>query len=138
MSHALVRGWLTGTLSACLTLATTASLSQPAPSAQQHPDVLQATVRPSSGTPGRWDFEVTMSSPYDSQERYADAFRVRGNGGTVYGVRTLWHDHADEQPFTRDLQGVAIPAGVRTVTVQGRDQRHGWGGKTLQVDLPSR
>ncbi|MEO5734466.1 MAG: hypothetical protein ABIN96_02120, partial [Rubrivivax sp.] len=115
-----------------------ASMSAPAPSVQQHPDVLKATVRPSSGAAGRWDFDVTISSPYDSPERYADAFRVRGPDGTVYGVRTLWHDHADEQPFTRDLHGVAVPAAVRSISVQGRDQRHGWGGKTLQLSLPAR
>jgi hypothetical protein len=54
------------------------------------------------------------------------------------GERTLWHDHATEQPFTRDLHGVVIPAGVKTVTVQGRDQKYGWGGKTMQIALPGR
>ena len=43
-----------------------------------------------------------------------------------------------EQPFTRDLTGVAIPAGVSGVVVEGRDQKSGWGGKTLDVVLPGR
>ena len=56
--------------------------------------------------------------------------------GVERGVRILTHDHANEQPFTRSLSGVRIPAGVRGVRVQGRDQVSGWGGRTVEVDLP--
>lgn len=87
---------------------------------------------------GRLDFDVTVSSPYDTPRRYADAFRVSGKDGTVYGERKLLHDHADEQPFTRDLYGVAVPARVRVVVVQARDSRFGYGGKTVDVVLPGR
>ena len=58
--------------------------------------------------------------------------------GKVYGERKLLHDHAGEQPFTRDLHGVAIPAGVRRVTVEARDQKYGYGGRKLEVALPGR
>lgn len=51
---------------------------------------------------------------------------------------TRLHDHAGEQPFTRDLYGVRIPRGVRAVTVQARDQKYGYGGKTVEVALPGR
>ena len=104
--------------------------------AQRFPDVLRATVR-AAGT-DRFDFDVTLSSPYDKPQRYADAFRVMGRDGRVFGERTLWHDHANEQPFTRDLHGVRVPPEVRRVVSQGRDQRHGWGGRTLEVALPGR
>ncbi len=80
---------------------------------------------------------VTLSSPYDSPERYADAWRVLSDDGTVLGVRELLHDHANEQPFTRTLSGVSIPADVDEVTVQGRDQVSGWGGATLTVGVAS-
>jgi hypothetical protein len=103
--------------------------------AQRFPDVLAVQARRAAG--GRFDFDVTMASPYDTPARYADAFRVLAPDGSVLGVRTLFHDHQHEQPFTRDLYGVAIPAGVRRVRVQGRDQRHGWGGKTVDVELPA-
>jgi hypothetical protein len=79
---------------------------------------------------------VTISSPYDTPERYADAFRVVGKDGRVYGERVLLHDHADEQPFTRDLYGVTMPSGVRTLVVQARDKKYGYGGKTVEVALP--
>ena len=101
---------------------------------QKYPDVTNAKVR-SSGS-NRFDFDVTLSSPYDTAQRYADAFRVKGRDGVVYGERILWHDHADEQPFTRDLYGVTIPPGVQHVVIQGRDKRFGYGGKSVELVLP--
>jgi hypothetical protein len=100
------------------------------------PDVIDVRVQARGAD--RFDFDVTVSSPYDSPQRYADAFRVTGAGGVVYGERILWHDHAGEQPFTRDLYGVRIASGVKTVTVQARDRRYGYGGKSRQVTLPGR
>lgn len=106
------------------------------PALQKYPDVLAAKVQ--AGAAGTFDFDVTVSSPYDTPQRYADAFRVRGKDGTVYGERILLHDHAGEQPFTRDLHGVRIPPDVRAVTVQARDRQYGYGGKTVEVALPGR
>jgi hypothetical protein len=82
---------------------------------------------------GVFMFTVTMSSPYDTPERYADGWRIVGPDGTVYGEHTLTHDHANEQPFTRTQSGVAIPAEVDEVTVEGRDLEHGYGGETVTV-----
>lgn len=107
-----------------------------APAAQRFPDVVAVQVR-ARGVE-RYDFDVTISSPYDTPRRYADAFRVTGKDGKVFGERKLLHDHADEQPFTRDLHGVVIPRGVRAVVVQARDQQFGYGGKSVEVVLPGR
>lgn len=98
-----------------------------------YPDVVEVNV--GRATNGTYRFEVTISSPYDSAERYADAWRVTGQQGVVYGIRELLHDHAGEQPFTRSLIGVEIPDGVEMVTVQARDLVNGWGGDTLEVQL---
>lgn len=103
---------------------------------QKFPDVIDVRVHARGDR--RFDFDVTLSSPYDTPQRYADAFRVIGPDGTQFGERTLFHDHASEQPFTRDLHGVRIPPGVRTVIVQARDKKHGYGGKARQVGLPGR
>ena len=103
---------------------------------QKHPDVINATVKARDAD--TFDFDVTVSSPYDTPQRYADGFRVTGKGGEVYGERKLWHDHATEQPFTRDLHGVRIPRAVRSVMVQARDQKFGYGGRTLEMMLPGR
>ena len=106
------------------------------PDAQKYPDVVNVSVRVHGEN--SFDFDVTISSPYDTPERYADAFRVMGADGTSYGERILLHDHADEQPFTRDLYDVAIPRGVQKVIVQARDKKYGYGGKTREVVLPGR
>lgn len=102
-------------------------------SAQRHPDVTKVTVQRTDGT---YTFMVTISSPYDTPERYADGWRVKGEDGTVYGTHTLGHDHADEQPFTRTQTGVRIPAKVTKVTVEARDKTHGYGGATKTITLP--
>lgn len=104
--------------------------------AQRHPDVIDVRVTARGGD--RFDFEVTLSSPYDTEQRYADAFRVIGADGKTLGERILFHDHADEQPFSRKLNDVAIPPTLRKVTVQGRDQKFGYGGKTMELVLPGR
>ena len=103
---------------------------------QRFPDVVAVKVRQAGAN--TFDFDVTVSSPYDTPQRYADAFRVTGRDGTVFGERKLLHDHAGEQPFTRDLYGVAIPAGIKTVTVQARDRKYGYGGKTAEASIPGR
>lgn len=98
------------------------------------PDVVDATAE--QGADGTWSFSVTLSSPYDSPQRYADAWRVLAPDGTELGVRELLHDHAAEQLFTRSLGGVEIPDDVVVVTIEGRDQISGWGGATFDLTLP--
>lgn len=100
---------------------------------QTHPDVLEVELIRADDT---WTVAVTISSPYDSPERYADAFRVLAPDGTELGVRELLHDHAAEQPFTRTLTDVEIPDDITAVTVEGRDVANGWGGTTVTVDVP--
>ncbi len=97
------------------------------------PDVLAAEATQAGD--GTWNFNATVSSPYDSPERYADAWRILGPDGTQYGIRVLVHDHASEQPFTRSVGGIEIPDDVTTVTIEGRDQVSGWGGETVDVEL---
>ncbi|MEM1161534.1 MAG: hypothetical protein AAGJ28_11415 [Pseudomonadota bacterium] len=82
-----------------------------------------------------WRFDVTVRHADTGWEHYADAWRVVGPDGTVYGTRTLYHPHVDEQPFTRSLSGVAIPAGVTQVAVESHDSVHGWGGAKVSVTL---
>lgn len=104
-------------------------------SEQRFPDVVAVKVKPSG--PNLFDFDVTISSPYDTPGRYADGFRVTA-ANQVLGERKLLHDHQNEQPFTRDLYAIAIPQGVTSVLVQARDQKYGYGGKVAEVRLPGR
>jgi hypothetical protein len=103
---------------------------------QKFPDVIDVKIK-SLGN-NRFDFDVTISSPYDTPQRYCDAFKVTDTKGKLLGERVLLHDHQTEQPFTRDLHGIVIPAAVRAVKVQGRDLKFGYGGKSLQMALPGR
>lgn len=95
-------------------------------------------VEPIRVRDGVYDFRVTVSSPYDSPERYADGWRVLTPDGVVLGEKRLGHDHADEQPFTRKQAGVRVPEGVREVVVEGHDQRNGYGGRRARVRLTDR
>lgn len=100
--------------------------------AEMFPDVVSAEVAEDGAS-----VAVTVSSPYDSPDRYADAIRVRSaDGAEVYGERALTHDHAAEQPFTRSITDLEVPDGVREAVVEGRDQVSGWGGDTVTITLP--
>lgn len=99
---------------------------------QTFPDVIDATA---VATGDSWTVSATLSSPYDTPERYADAWRVVGPDGTVYGERILTHDHAAEQPFTRSESGIEIPGDVTAVTIEGRDLEFGYGGDTFDLTL---
>jgi len=103
---------------------------------QRFPDVVAVKVKASR--PDQFDFDVTISSPYDTPQRYADGFRVLTSSNSVLGERKLLHDHQTEQPFTRDLVAVKIPRDVAKVRVQARDQKFGYGGKVVEVALPGR
>ncbi len=81
-------------------------------------------------------FNVTVSHTDTGWDHYANKWDVLAMDGTVLGTRTLFHPHVDEQPFTRSLPSVVIPARVKTVTVRAHDLVHKYGGKVISVDLP--
>lgn len=101
---------------------------------RQFADVIGAALHRTG--PGKYRVDATISSPDTGWKKYANAFRVRTKAGEVLGVRVLYHPHVDEQPFTRSLRGVQIPAGVSEVIVEARDSVAGWGGKTARVGIP--
>ncbi|MFP3908151.1 MAG: hypothetical protein ACLFRV_01720 [Acidimicrobiales bacterium] len=100
---------------------------------ERFPDVVEVEITPLGDR--RYEVAATLSSPYDSPERYADAWRVLDEDGNELGRRELLHDHAGEQPFTRSTT-VEIPDGVDEITVEGRDQISGYGGETATVSVP--
>jgi hypothetical protein len=102
---------------------------------QRFPEIVAVEATP-SGT-GTYDFAVTISSPYDSPERYANGWRVLSPGGDVLGEMELLHDHASEQPFTRVQSGVEVPERTTEVLIEGRDLENGYGGKPFTVVLSS-
>lgn len=96
-------------------------------------DVLEASASPSGA--GTWTVSATIRHDDTGWEHYADAFEVRTTDGEVLGTRILYHPHVNEQPFTRSLTGVKIPAGVDRIVVRARDKVHGFGGREITVEL---
>jgi hypothetical protein len=117
-----MRAWI-----ALLALAASAAVAGEA-------DVIDVKVRRTA--PGVYDFDVTVKSVDKGWNHYADAFEVLGPDAKVLGRRVLLHPHETEQPFTRDLYGVKIPAGVTQVTVRARHKPKGYDGRTMTVRLP--
>ena len=101
---------------------------------QKYPDIREAELESSGGD--TWTLSVTVSSPYDSPERYADGWRVLDQDGNVLGKHELMHDHAGEQPFTRSQSGLEISQDVQEITVEGRDLKNGYGGETVTIPVP--
>ena len=93
-------------------------------------------VRASKTSSTTYAFDVTVKHADAGWDHYADKWEVVGPDGKVLDTRVLMHPHVHEQPFTRSLSGVKIPPNVKTVTVRAHDKVHGWGGKSMSVDLP--
>ncbi|OMH32870.1 hypothetical protein BGP75_14640 [Motiliproteus sp. MSK22-1] len=70
-------------------------------------------------------FDVTLRHQDEGWDHYANRWRILSEEGQELGVRTLHHPHDNEQPFTRGLGGVVVPAGINRVQVIGRDSVHG-------------
>ena len=84
---------------------------------------------------GLWRFDVTLSHADTGWDHYADAWRILDKDGNELGLRNLAHPHQNEQPFTRSLSGVQIPAGITEVGIQARDNISGWGAEIKPVKL---
>ena len=82
-----------------------------------------------------WRVDTTIRHNDTGWEHYADAWRVIDEKGNELGKRVLFHPHENEQPFTRSLTGLEIPAGVSIVYVEAHDKVHGWNKNKVRVDL---
>ena len=114
---------------ACILLITTAVYAGEA-------DVVNVEIRMTGNN--ICSLDVTVRHADDGWQHYADKWNVTAPDGTVFGTRTLYHPHVDEQPFTRSLSGVKIPATIKEVTVRAHDSVHKYGGKTVTVVVPSK
>lgn len=84
---------------------------------------------------GAYNFSVTVRHADAGWEHYADKWEIVAPDGAVIDTRVLAHPHDNEQPFTRSLGGVRIPADMPTVTVRAHDKVHGYGGAEMEVDM---
>ena len=97
-------------------------------------DVIEVEIKQT--TENTYFFEVTVRHADEGWDHYADKWDVVAPDGKILGTRTLYHPHVDEQPFTRSLSDIKIPAVDTEVTVRAHDSVHEYGGKTVTVAVP--
>lgn len=82
-----------------------------------------------------WRIDVTVRHADAGWDHYANGWGVYTTNGKLLGYRELLHPHVDEQPFTRSLTGVKIPAGVTALVIRAKDNAHGE-GPAFTLKLP--
>ena len=100
-----------------------------------HADVLRVEIRPGSEI-GRFDLDVTLRHADSGWDHYANRWEVIAPDGRVIATRILAHPHVKEQPFTRGLSGVRIPAEFTWIRLRGHDLVHGNGGREVTLSVP--
>lgn len=106
--------------------------SMNAPLSAGEVDVVDAKAQCS----GSCRFDVTLLHADSGWDHYANRWEVLAPDGTVLGTRVLHHPHVREQPFTRSLGGISIPAEISEVRIRAYDSMHGNGGREITITLP--
>lgn len=91
-------------------------------------DVVSVEV---SGEQGAYTFSVTVDSPDEGCERYADWWEVISPQGELIYRRVLLHSHVGEQPFTRSGGPVQIEVDS-IVWVRAHMHPDGYGGSAVR------
>lgn len=97
-------------------------------------DVVAVEVRPDGR--GLWRLDVSVRHDDTGWEHFANRWDVLAPDRSILTSRFLMHPHETEQPFTRGVSGVAIPAGIDRVTVRAHCKVHEYGGAEMTVELP--
>jgi hypothetical protein len=90
-----------------------------------------------SGSPGAYQFAVTVSSSDMGCDQYADWWEVTSeDGDTLLYRRILTHSHVDEQPFERSGDPIALYEG-EIVVVRAHMSTGGFGGVAWRGSVAS-
>jgi len=81
-------------------------------------------------------FSVTLKHGDEGWQHYANQWDVMTMDDQLLKSRVLYHPHVDEQPFTRSLSGVKIPAGTTEVKIRAKDLKHGYSSDEYTVRIP--
>ncbi len=106
-----------------------------APAAAARAEPPQVIAARADNLGGAWTISVTLRHPDTGWEHYADGWEVLSPDGKRLGMRVLAHPHVNEQPFTRSLSGVLIPAGMPYVLIRARCNTTGWSESTYKLKL---
>jgi hypothetical protein len=97
-------------------------------------DVLGARIE--RAPDGSYRIAATVRHADSGWDHYADRWEVLGPRGQVIATRVLLHPHVHEQPFTRGLSHVHIPATWTWVKIRAHDRVHGYGGREVTLSVP--
>lgn len=84
---------------------------------------------------GTWRADVTLNHADSGWNHYADAWRLVDEKGNEIGMRTLYHPHVNEQPFTRSLSDFHISKDKKIIFVEAHDNKHGWSPGKVKINL---
>ncbi|MBV2359594.1 hypothetical protein KUH32_07400 [Thalassococcus sp. CAU 1522] len=98
-------------------------------------DPPQITAAQADFDGSNWRFSVTLAHPDTGWDHYADGWRIEDADGAILGTRELLHPHVNEQPFTRNLTGVAVPGDLQTVFIRAKCSVDGWSDRRLEIPL---
>ncbi|MBF0194471.1 MAG: hypothetical protein HQL71_07910 [Magnetococcales bacterium] len=83
-------------------------------------------------------FLVTLRHNDTGWKHYANRWEIwTPDNKLKLGARVLAHPHVNEQPFTRSLQRVTIPLGIKDVLIKAGDTVHGISSTSLLIKLPA-
>ncbi|VAW69974.1 hypothetical protein MNBD_GAMMA09-1701 [hydrothermal vent metagenome] len=71
------------------------------------------------------NFDVSIRHADEGWTHFANGWEILTPQGELLGRRVLAHPHVKEQPFTRSLRNIKIPAAVDSVVILAYDSVHG-------------
>jgi len=95
-------------------------------------------VKAHQGSDKTWTFAVTLNHSDTGWDHYANEWQVIALDNKILATRTLYHPHVNEQPFTRNISGVKIPASKETVRIIAKDTVHGLAKTAMRVNLKTK
>lgn len=101
-------------------------------------DVIKAIIKKNAD--GTYRIDATVKSRDRGWDYYADRIEAVTRDGKILGTRILVHPHEDEQPFTRELDQLKIPTGVKEIVVRAsmKNAKPGEhkGDRTVTLTIP--
>jgi len=80
-------------------------------------------------------FDVTVRHADEGWSHFANGYQIFSPSGELLGHRILVHPHVNEQPFTRSIRNIKIPASVDTVELRANDSVHGKSERKYVIKL---